>query len=616
MTRKFELVSLRFENVRGFYDATLPLSNKQTLIVGRNHAGKTSAFLLLAWVINEADPKRLFQRDHLSSRECNLLLPSRTARHRARRITLRVRIPDGRVARRYSAENNIATLRIGIRISGGARAFIQLGRPTRHSGVRSHDNARILLERIQEMYSVLHIPAARDATSTQFRRRFKGLFEARLSERALHPGTQSGATTEYKQVSATITALEQMSEGLLGPLLSDLADSLPPGLLRESKLYLNTETSQESLVQWIVDQMVLKLVTGDHDNSGVGPPDVGAGLQSVLDMAAAAIILRESKRHFLVAVEEPESYLHPSTQRTIARMVLGEKYGEHTFVSTHSPILVEEASYENLVLAVDRRFVRPRAVSNKRAEINSALLMGQGAEMIFASSILFVEGAGDKSFFEGLRRRFATKDKSGRVDNLYIVEVGGKTNFGPWIRLLQGLNGEHASEPINYIVVPDGDATAEIQTALRDSGISIPHNISSLLTSARNHFGEQNFTDWTESLTEANSHLATSNPPIPLCFLEGDLEYAIFSNISSTECAQWAEKWGFTFTDKDAFIKRMGSKAIDGIGGSDYKKPYMRKQLSEKMALAALSDNVTSILRRWLSNGGLASAEIDALLTN
>ena len=91
MTVEFELVSVRFQNVRGFYDATLPLDNKKTLIVGRNHAGKTSAFLLLSWLFNDADPGRLIQQRRLNKNERELILPARTARHRARRITLNVR---------------------------------------------------------------------------------------------------------------------------------------------------------------------------------------------------------------------------------------------------------------------------------------------------------------------------------------------------------------------------------------------------------------------------------------------------------------------------------------------------------------------------------------------
>jgi predicted ATP-dependent endonuclease of OLD family len=83
--------------VRGFYEATLPLDNEKILIVGRNHSGKTSAFLLLDWLINFADADRLYRRDYLDQEEQDLLLPARDVQHRARRITLTVHIPDGRI---------------------------------------------------------------------------------------------------------------------------------------------------------------------------------------------------------------------------------------------------------------------------------------------------------------------------------------------------------------------------------------------------------------------------------------------------------------------------------------------------------------------------------------
>ena len=106
MSAKIELVSISYQNVRGFYDATLPLENEKTLIIGRNHAGKTSALLLLAWLINDADPDRLFRNDELNEQERNLLLPARSARHKARRITLTVNISHGSMARKFKADPN------------------------------------------------------------------------------------------------------------------------------------------------------------------------------------------------------------------------------------------------------------------------------------------------------------------------------------------------------------------------------------------------------------------------------------------------------------------------------------------------------------------------------
>ena len=132
-----KLISIRYENIRGFYDATLPLQKEKTLIVGRNNAGKTSALKLLAWLINDADPDRLLENDSLSQEEQALLLPSRSELHRARRITLTVHIPDGRTARRFKCNGNYATLRVGFRVSGNTFSIHTTG--TTQKGKRKQE---------------------------------------------------------------------------------------------------------------------------------------------------------------------------------------------------------------------------------------------------------------------------------------------------------------------------------------------------------------------------------------------------------------------------------------------------------------------------------------------
>ena len=216
MAEDIELVNIRYQNVRGFYDATLPLENTKSLVVGRNHAGKTSAFLLLSWLINEADPERLSKCDELTEYERTLLLPARSARHKARRISLTVQFADGRKARPFEPiGEKRAMLRIGFRISGEPAAFIQLGEARRDSGTESQPKAAELLKQLQQLYSVVHIPSARDASSDQFRNRFRTLFRDKLAERALHPGRQSGSTTEFRKIVSTSKSLKKLAGFIL-----------------------------------------------------------------------------------------------------------------------------------------------------------------------------------------------------------------------------------------------------------------------------------------------------------------------------------------------------------------------------------------------------------------
>lgn len=612
-----ELVSIRYQNVRAFFDATLPLENEKTLIVGRNHAGKTSALLLLAWLINEADADRLYNSEPLNERDQSLLLPARSTRHTARRISLTVRISDGRVGPRFNVDDDDnAILRVGFRITGHPCGFIQLGPARKGGGAKSEDKAWDLLKRIQDEYSVIHIPSARDATSPQFQKRFKDMYRAKLTERALHPGRQSGTTTEYRRVVAATTLLKETADSLLSPMLEEVAKSLPNGMLQSSKLTFRNNTEQ-SVVDWIVDQVALKLITGNWDNSGVAPSNVGAGLQSVLDIAAASVIVGEGQKKLIVAVEEPEAFLHPSLQRTIARTLLAEEYGYKTFVSTHSPILVEESKYESIVLAVDGTIREPRKEGDQRqSEIHTAILSGQGAEMLFATSVLLVEGEGDRAFFEGLRRRLAKQDSSGSIDNLYVVQVGGKTSFGPWIRLLRALNRGPGAGPISYLIVPDGDATSDVQRALIESGITIPRRILLMLQNAKRHLVEGDLDAWRSKLSDANHEFKKSDFVIPLQFLDGDLEYAMLSGMSEDKCTEFAKSVGVVCENKGAFIKIMGSKAIDGKGGDRHKAPYMRKQLAENIHFSDLSNNIKEILSMWITNAGIARKEARSLMAD
>lgn len=609
-----QLENIRFQNVRGFYDAILPLNQAKSLIVGRNHAGKTSAFLLLEWLINRADPNSLLKGEDLSFDEQSFLLPSRDAKHTARRITVALRIPDGRTARRFNSINNLALLRIGFRVSGNPRAFIQLGEARRDSGDESEPKAAELLSLIQQHYSVIYIPSARDAGSNQFKERFKNLFKDKLAERAHRTGRQSGATSEYRKMLKATDSLKSIAEELLNPVLEELVSSLQAGMLQTSELHFNKDLS-DSALDWIIDQTTLKLVTGEHDNMGVAPTDVGAGLQSVLDIAIASMILKESKIKPIVAVEEPEAFLHPSMQRAIARLLLSPNYGNQILISTHSPILVEEAHYKDIIVAVDRTFQQPiRTDEPNREEIHTALLTGQGAEMVFATSVLLVEGEGDRLFFEGLRRRMAEHDTSGRVDFLFAIQTGGKTSFAPWIKLLRDLSGAGTSRIPRYVIAPDGDATRDMQRAFNDCNISIVKTASDLMQSCRSHIVESNYSEYCKELLNVNKALKNSVDDFPLRFLEGDLEYAIFIDVPGQTCRRWADKWGLHYENKLDFIKMMGSKAIDGSSAGNHKNPYLRKQLAEWIPSQHISTSIKDILLPWLTNGGFKEKEAVKLL--
>lgn len=605
------LLSIRYENVRAFTDATLVLEKRTILLVGRNNSGKTSALKLLAWLLSEETYTRLADRSHLNQYERALLLPAKEVGHRARRLTLKIRIPDGRTARRYDCVDKIATLRFGFRVTPKPRVFVQLGKPTKTSGSNTDDTALELLEALQRAYAFVYIPAARDASSERYQSRLRQLYDMKLAPRVLHHGKPGKPIGDYTRITSMLSELEGIANTALSELLQEMSDLVPSELLDNCNVTL-ADSLREHLVATVVDNLLLNVKTGGHDEKGVGAVDVGSGLQSLLDLMIALIVGNEnsSKKH-IVAIEEPEAYLHPSVQRVFARQLLSGTFADKTIISTHSPIFVDESQYANICLANDRTFRWPAAApSVRRGEIHSRLLTGPGAEMIFYSSVLLVEGDGDRMFFEGLRRRLAAIDETGRIDNMIVVQVGGKTSFGPWIKLLLALNVGPAQNHISFVAAPDGDAVHDICRALREAGIDIPAGILSTMQHTHERMTDGNYDLWREGLTSVNEMLTNSKQPVPVYFLVGDLESAIFLDLSEEGCRQLANSLDITFQSKEDFIKTMGSKAIDGSGSDKNKAPHLRKAIAENIELSDLSTSLRLVMDKWLTNAGLEPKEI------
>ena len=57
----------------------------------------------------------------------------------------------------------------------------------------------------------------------------------------------------------------------------------------------------------------------------------------------------------------------------------------------------------------------------------------------------------------------------------------------------------------------------------------------------------------------------------------------MLSNVTEARCEVLADIIGVKYDDKDAFIKRLGSKVIDGTGGKKNKAPHFRRLIAENV---------------------------------
>jgi energy-coupling factor transporter ATP-binding protein EcfA2 len=193
-----ELTAIQVTNLRGFRDATLPLADGLTLLVGPNNSGKTSILRLLDWILNHAEESTLLGDALLTDDELRLLMPARETRNAARRLILSARILDGRRRTRFQCVGDTAHLRVGLTLPGVLR--LNLG-PPRRNETSDWGAALDLLRELRHDVAFSLVPASRDARSTSFRAAFRDAVLAKLEERATHAG-RAGAPAEYRRIQA------------------------------------------------------------------------------------------------------------------------------------------------------------------------------------------------------------------------------------------------------------------------------------------------------------------------------------------------------------------------------------------------------------------------------
>lgn len=613
-----ELQSIQFENVRNFTNATLDLSKPTNILVGRNNSGKTSALKILDWIFNGPSIDELWD-DEFTDEHHDILIPARNSQKKARRVTLYVKITDGRSKKKYLCDKKgICVLRFKVYRQPFSMT-LKLGKPKQGEG-RDHDAAAIhLLNALRKHFVISFIPSFRDASSERFEKSLDSAFQDTLAERALHSGRQGGAPSEYRKVKKIGTDLVKMAEQLTNPVVKQIQNRAPNGMLVKAKI--NLKSGPEEIIEWLTSQLEIKLVTGGHDEESVSALNVGSGLQSILDVALHSSKNTSDTRKHILMIEEPEAFLHPSAQRLISRDIVNFPEVDKLIVTTHSPIVVEEAGFDPIQIAADQEFFSHKENDPRRITINSALLHGHGAEMIFAKSVLFVEGDGDRQFYEALRRRIASADVTGKMDQLFVIPTGSKTSFIPWLKLLKSYEKNATNKPIQWVAVLDGDASTDVRELLKDiyGAVKNSANIAlGELSAAHTAASAQGRTDpttvstWFGMINNANGVMQSLGYPI--VFHKGDLEYCSLNNIGEDSLTYFSEALEKDFDNSQELVKYLGSKGIDGKSSQNsLKAPWVRGMIGGYVPKSEVSKSTIEIVRKWML-GVMTKAEATRLL--
>ena len=151
----------------------------------------------------------------------------------------------------------------------------------------------------------------------------------------------------------------------------------------------------------------------------------GDGIKSLVSLAILKN-MRPTGRASIIAIEEPESHLHPDAIHSLVDVINGVSENHQVVITTHNPLFVQRnAVSENVV--VNEGTAKP-AKSIK--EIRDILGVLPEDNLITASHVLVVEGEDDKMALTKILKSLSTTLKDALNKNSFVIQpLSGASNL-------------------------------------------------------------------------------------------------------------------------------------------------------------------------------------------
>ncbi|MBU3557197.1 AAA family ATPase [Polynucleobacter sp. Ross1-W9] len=590
------------ENLRSYTSTKLDIKNL-TVLVGENNEGKSSLLKMLTRFMSIEENFWIGRPLDLNDQEIEFWYPANEAKHKARRFTIGVKFLDGRTARGFNLKKGETTkLRFGIDSTGKCR--LNLGDPRRNE---VHDKKALeLFKVIKREIKIFFIPPIRDGKSSDFAKKITRDVNESLKEKILH-NKQAGSPIEYRKTKAAIDAIKAIVK-LHSKELSKSNSSPLAAMLRASEV--RVELFPKDIFELIERSIAIHLSTGAHDSLKVLPWEVGNGLQSLIDinLTIESLPKLNDSKQVIVIIEEPEAFLHPSAQRQFMqylRFSMAQK-GFSTILTTHSPIILDESRYEEIVLVRNQKHYPPTTTDPTRASINNTLMTVATSEIFFARTIVLVEGEGDRALLNTIFRKIKNISPSlPELTGLVFQPTGGNTNYAPWLKLLNSYKNLNDS-PFNYFWIMDGDS-ANKSSGKRPLVRCIHDNDLKLNGADLAHIESFGNLGW--AITErsfgcnlsVNQAIDRFNGHLFCC----DLEWALFNGSSNKIIEQIKAALVIaevSFDDQNINLPRLlGSKIDNGKSREDgIKNPSVRVLIAENLELNKLPPEIFEVVHKIL----------------
>lgn len=580
-----KITSFEFAHIKAFKSLRFDL-DRTSVLIGQNDHGKSSILKAIDIVLNQLDEDTL-TRAALHPDLAELLLPVFPVHAKARRITIT-----------YTTGGKEKKLHITVRSD---LTFTVVERVEKNAKTTSA--AIAVLKQLREKNRFVLVPALRDASSAPFQQIFSRMLREHGLSRMI-PQKAGGTPKEYRvlkeirdKVSSTIKPY--VNEALLPQIEKYF------GFSTQHKLGLKFDVDVQGVGEWILENLRLGFqITADGETT-LALSEAGSGVQSGVLLALHRLEQSATENpdiQFILAVEEPEAFLHPQKQKELYQGIrAAQSPNLRVIVTTHSPFIVADTPFTRLGLVKkDGQYSSLHVADAKTAqdqETFDAYSDEVNSLLFFADKVVLVEGESDSRVI----KRLLEKRLGQSAHRISIISASGNANFSPFLRMIRAWS----TAKIPHLVVTDFDSLTKstaraVLVGAKAAGYVIAGETT--LHSGIDDAIQKGEAEFAAAASEAMTQLAAAG--LKVFVFTSDLEYSLitdFNKAAVTKLLTELAKGGADYTkgyDLDDLKRHIGSKGVpmNPMADPPFKKPFIHSKIAETIDLAHAHPDIERLL--------------------
>lgn len=198
----------------------------------------------------------------------------------------------------------------------------------------------------------------------------------------------------------------QLIDEIQVPILAELSQSITSTVsaFLPSVKAVNLKASQASRADII--RRTIQIDVDDGVKTDISQK--GDGVQSLVALALMrhASGSKSGKLQSIIAIEEPESHLHPKAIRDLREVIVGLSSGSQVIISSHSPLLVRWGGDTSTIVVGGNKAV----VAKKIEEVRDCLGVMVSDNLSTVEFTLLVEGESDRRIVEHIIEHLASDE--------------------------------------------------------------------------------------------------------------------------------------------------------------------------------------------------------------